>query len=135
MVTNEIEISDLLGKPYQRGGRGPGSFDCFGLGLEIDKRRGVYIPDYETPRDKKARTLLFEFVKDSSFSRLEKPIPWCWVAFRIIENGRIKWHCGKVLPDCRRFIHIRVKANVCINRLNDLYYKEWLEGFYKSNYD
>ena len=40
-----IEISDLLGKPYTDGGRGPDSYDCYGVVLEVAHRMGVELTD------------------------------------------------------------------------------------------
>jgi cell wall-associated NlpC family hydrolase len=38
--------ADLLGKPFADGGRGPDSFDCVGLAIEVQRRRGLDIPDF-----------------------------------------------------------------------------------------
>ena len=41
-----IEVNDLVGKPFSDGGRGPSSYDCWGLVLEIYRRFGLELPDY-----------------------------------------------------------------------------------------
>lgn len=46
---------DLLGKPFEALGRGPDSYDCWGLVIEVSKRLGREVPDYEiNPGDSKA---------------------------------------------------------------------------------
>lgn len=39
------EYADLIGKPYKLSGRGPDSFDCYGLVIEMNRRAGIIIPD------------------------------------------------------------------------------------------
>lgn len=38
---------DLIGKPFVNRGRGPDVYDCFGLFLEIFRRRGIVILDHD----------------------------------------------------------------------------------------
>lgn len=38
-------IDDLIGLPYKLHGRGPDSYDCYGLVIEAEKREGKQIPD------------------------------------------------------------------------------------------
>ncbi|SFJ50462.1 NlpC/P60 family protein [Sphingomonas sp. NFR04] len=40
---------DLLGLPFERGARGPGTFDCYGLAKEMFRRNGVELPDFVSP--------------------------------------------------------------------------------------
>ena len=40
---------DLLGIPFERGARGPDSFDCYGLAREMFRRAGVTVPDFTSP--------------------------------------------------------------------------------------
>ena len=42
-----VDVSDLLGKPYSPHGRGPDSFDCYGLVIEVEKRYGIDLPDFD----------------------------------------------------------------------------------------
>jgi len=41
-----IDVNDLVGKPFSDGGRGPGSYDCWGLVQEVYRRFGMNLPDY-----------------------------------------------------------------------------------------
>lgn len=42
-------VEDLIGKPFEYGGRGPEKYDCWGLMMELYRRIGVEIPDYRSP--------------------------------------------------------------------------------------
>lgn len=39
-------VRDYIGKPYADHGRGPESFDCYGLVLAVLKKMGINAPDY-----------------------------------------------------------------------------------------
>ena len=49
-----LDINDLLGKPYKVHGRGPDSYDCYGLVIEVERRLGRIIPDLYQIFDKKS---------------------------------------------------------------------------------
>ena len=40
---------DLIGVPYVLGARGPDSYDCYGLMMELHRRQGIEIKDYKSP--------------------------------------------------------------------------------------
>jgi len=40
----EAVLGDLPGRPYLYGARGPASFDCWGLVLEVRRRLGLVLP-------------------------------------------------------------------------------------------
>lgn len=44
----------MLGKPYKVHGRGPDSFDCYGLVIEVEKRLGRELPDLYKIFEKKS---------------------------------------------------------------------------------
>jgi cell wall-associated NlpC family hydrolase len=51
---------DLIGKPFVDGARGPEHYDCFGLLLEVYRRRGIVILDHsysDDPAERAARLL------------------------------------------------------------------------------
>jgi cell wall-associated NlpC family hydrolase len=37
---------DLLGKPWREDARGPDAYDCLGLAIEVQRRRGLAVPDF-----------------------------------------------------------------------------------------
>lgn len=42
-----MTVDDLLGKPYMEGGRGPDSYDCYGVVIEVARRMGIELRDIE----------------------------------------------------------------------------------------
>lgn len=43
------DLGELIGVPFVNGGRGPDSFDCYGLIMHLLKEDGIDIPDYISP--------------------------------------------------------------------------------------
>ena len=43
-----IDVNDLIGCPYELGARGPERYDCWGLVIEIYRRAGVMLPQFNT---------------------------------------------------------------------------------------
>ena len=54
-------FADLIGKQYKKDGRGPDAFDCYGVCIEVCKRVGINLPEFENLLDE-AR--LFQKVTD-----------------------------------------------------------------------
>lgn len=46
-----IDYLDLIGVPFAYGGRGPDTYDCYGLLIELHRRQGMDIPDYRSSSD------------------------------------------------------------------------------------
>ena len=45
-----IDTADLIGVPFAYGGRGPNTYDCFGLLIELERRStGRIVPDVRSP--------------------------------------------------------------------------------------
>jgi cell wall-associated NlpC family hydrolase len=42
-------LSDLIGVPFEYGGRGPDKFDCYGLVLHLLKQDGIEAHDLKSP--------------------------------------------------------------------------------------
>lgn len=101
---------DLVGKPFVSGDRGPNSFDCYGVLLEIYKRQGVNLRD-------SAYNSADKFKQFSSGICEWEPTdvqPGVTVAFR---SGNI-YHCGYMISR-DRFIHADEGVGcVVISRLN-----------------
>jgi len=55
-----IKYDDLIGKPYKEDGRGPDGYDCYGVCMEVCKRAGINLPE-------------FNELKDSKFLHIDKP--------------------------------------------------------------
>lgn len=105
-------IENLVGKPFEYGGRGPDKYDCYGLIKELlEKRQGIKIPDYTSPKDSGRISALF-----SLELRLWEPAPREMGAIALFRLGR-STHCGYLLTS-NEMIHCIQKIGVCIERLN-----------------
>jgi cell wall-associated NlpC family hydrolase len=124
-IPREI-YKDLIGKPYLFQGRGPKEYDCLGLCYEIYSRLGVLMPHHASVLDKKLRAAALEEGKHM-FVRLDGPEPGCIVGMRM---AGIVNHVG-IMLDEKSFIHAKLNVSVCIEKINDLKYKNKVEGFYR----
>ena len=123
-------FSDLLGKEFEYNGRGPNKFDCYGVCVEVYKRIGKTLLDYEASDDFKENEKSFNFGK-KDFTKLDGPEPFCLVLL-VVYKPYVS-HIGVVLEDCRRFIHIFRKCNVCIEYLDSDRWKNRIDGFWRYN--
>lgn len=89
------EWSDLVGKPFRLGGRGPDAYDCYGLVMEIGRRAGVNLPDLQSPEHLSEVASAIESGID-----LWEPCeahPGAIVTLRVCDPKRVS-HVGVVLP-------------------------------------
>ncbi|HIV77364.1 MAG TPA: C40 family peptidase [Candidatus Sphingomonas excrementigallinarum] len=105
---------DLLGIPFERGARGPDSFDCYGLAREMFRRAGVTVPDFTSPGTMERAAELI-----ASQSERWRKVPYgtlnSLVTFRVEGIGS---HVGYVIaPD--RFIHAFEHTGVTTERLTN----------------
>lgn len=115
---------DLLGKPFQFDGRGPDSYDCYGLVMEMLRRDGVEIPDYKNPRDL-ARVAAMMACEVEYWRECEKR-PGSVVLLRV---GRHISHVGYVLDE-RRFLHTwEESGGVLVEKLET--WKRRIVGYYE----
>jgi cell wall-associated NlpC family hydrolase len=118
--------TELIGIPFERGGRGPDSFDCYGLCRYIIERdQGVKVPDYGAPED--AGMIHALMVGSREFwRRLDYPKEGALVMFK---TGRFIAHCGIVIPDYR-FIHTWEQSGGVVTERLD-HWKHRIVGFYE----
>jgi len=119
-------FSDLLGKEFSYGARGPLLYDCYGLALEVGRRVGVDFPpqvSYITPRD-----IDQEIGKASGkWKKLDTPELYSLVTFSLTHP--YVNHVGVVL-EYNRFIHIMSGTRVTIERFDKDPWKNKVRGFY-----
>jgi cell wall-associated NlpC family hydrolase len=123
----KIPFSDLIGKPFCYGGRGPDKFDCYGLVREMYQRKGIEIPD--APSSEKAQnnqSVLtinrYQHWKDT------KEQPYVAVLFQI--RGFV-CHVAFTLPD-GKFIHTwESSGGIVIERLQ--LWRNRIAGFVDYN--
>lgn len=113
MVT---ELSDLIGKPFVYGARGPAEYDCWGLAMEVHWRwHGVHLPDQASSVNLKANADIVSRCLDSGdWAALQKPVPGSVIIMSVRSVGA---HIGFVISPTK-FIHAVEDQSVMIERLN-----------------
>ncbi|MCK5604305.1 C40 family peptidase [Candidatus Pacearchaeota archaeon] len=129
MSNRNLNYTDLLGKPFLLGSRGPDQYDCWGICLEIGKRVGINYPEHFTPVETDNQDKCIRETQDSDFIKLKNPEPYCIVTFKI--TPPFVDHCGVVLKDCLHFIHIMRNHSVVVQRLDNRILVPRMEGFYR----
>ena len=125
-----MHISKYIGKPYEKGGRGPNTFDCYGLASTLyEKFNGIALPELFTPDNAEMCWQVFVEQKTTLYKRLQGPRPFCIVTFKL--RPPYITHLGIVLEDRIRFIHILKKRNVTIERLDMMPWDKKIEGYYE----
>ena len=118
-----IYYADLIGKPFRYGGRGPDSFDCYGLLKELYQRDGVEIPDYLSPSDgmriaalMASQLHLWEETEDR---------PGAAIYIKLPRNTHVAYSLGD-----GRFIHCYQQDNgVCVGNVSD--WQNRIIGYYR----
>jgi cell wall-associated NlpC family hydrolase len=122
-----VDLRDLVGRPFESGGRGP-SFDCWGLVREVYRRYGIELPDYPiaaVDHEQIARQVAQDL---PSWREVRPPYPVPAVAvFRLA--GPLPCHTGAVISP-GRFLHAREKTFSCTEDLAHPYWGRHLVGVY-----
>jgi cell wall-associated NlpC family hydrolase len=128
-------MHDLIGKPFKDRGRGPDSYDCWGLALEIFKRFGKELPNYKiccsnvTQIHNQIEISKQEWIKCEG----EPPIP-SLVVMKVDDMGtNFCNHTGVYIGE-GQFMHTLEKTGVVIARINHPYWRLRIEGFYKPGW-
>ena len=127
----EACMLDLIGKPFKDGGRGPDSYDCWGLVREVFRRFGVELPDYNVGAfecEQIGQQIMKEMRTLARWQRLKKPEVPCVV---VIKNDPV-WanHCGVYIGD-GKFIHTLQKIGCNIDRIDHPLWKKRIVGFFR----
>lgn len=108
------DFVDLLGVPFERGARGPDSYDCYGLAREMFRRDGKIVPDFTSPGSVEHIAALITSAS-RSWKRVEIGTPNALLTFRIDGVGA---HVGYMLTG-DRFIHCIDPEGVTTERLTN----------------
>ncbi len=118
-------FADMIGKPFERGGRGPDSYDCWGVLQQVLRRMGYSPTDYPTRPD-----LLMRVVADEwQPIPVEKLLPGDGILLRS-SLPEYQWHIG-VAVNPWNMVHARESVGVCVERIDGPLYKRRLLGFYR----
>jgi hypothetical protein len=97
------DVQDLVGKPYAHGARGPDAYDCWGLCVEVYRRRGIDLPDYAVREltHEETTALILGHAADRA-DWIVKPDDWCFVFDK--RNGHIGLHFRGQVLHCARML-------------------------------
>lgn len=118
------EQAELIGVPFEYGGRGPDSFDCYGLVKHLyEREHGVVIPDYKSPSDAPRINALFAG-NVQLWQEVERA-----PGTVLLVRTRILNHVGFVVND-RQFMHTwHLSGGVVCERIQD--WERRIIGYYK----
>ena len=125
-----MHVTDLIGKPFVDGGRGPEAYDCWGLCVEVFRRQGVELRDYKLCcHDSAGFDGLFQEAL-SQWERREEPnIPAPSVVAIRFNHPVFINHVGVYIGN-GRFLHTREKTGVVVERIDSPCWRDRVEGFY-----
>ncbi|MBF0406480.1 MAG: C40 family peptidase [Candidatus Riflebacteria bacterium] len=116
-----IMIADLIGKPFSDGGRGPDTFDCWGLCMTVFKRFGYRLPEYPVGAYEPEQINSVIMSDRKIWQELEKPQKPCLVLMRLGVIDLIN-HCGVYTGD-GFVLHTRKKTGSILERINSPFLK------------
>lgn len=118
------DYADLIGVPFQYGGRGPDHYDCYGLVMECARRNGVTLPDFGFADDQ----AMVAAMMGATLPQWQQVAPQAGavVLFRV---GRYVSHVG-YMTSPHHMIHAwKEHGGVCVERIAD--WQQRIVGFYK----
>ncbi|MCP3683866.1 MAG: C40 family peptidase [bacterium] len=123
-----VDLNDLIGKPFDENGYGPDNYSCYGLAWEVFRRYGIDIPRTniavcactETSQ-KEIQTHLFKYWEE--IKKLETP---CGLVIQSAPGHAN--HLGVYIGN-NKFIHITINNNVYVDRLFN--WKDRIIGYYR----
>lgn len=126
MALSFLIWGDLLGKPWKEDARGPDAYDCVGLAIEIQRRRGLTVLDFIS-----SEAELHHQLAEGGFlagcEKLDVAEPGC---VALIRMGPHKFHLGTML-DRYRMLHARCETcGVVVERMLGSAWERRVMGFY-----
>jgi cell wall-associated NlpC family hydrolase len=124
-----MTVKDLVGIPYKAHGRDSSGMDCYGVIIEVLRRKGINVPDVFYPdtnndTNKKVMEILENGIPNT---RLEKPEEYAVVEILVFGQPS---HAGVCLGD-GTFIHALKNFGVVIEPLSR--YRHRIKGYYRVN--
>lgn len=119
---------DLIGTPFEYGGRGPKTFDCYGLVREMHKRAGLDIPDYRSPSDsvRITQTFLGNLHLWEPTEPKEGAVAYITFPGR---DGAIWTHCGYLVND-HQMLHTWKKSGGVLLEPTEVW-KRRIKGYFR----
>ena len=124
------DVSDLLLHSFANMGRGPDRWDCYGLCIEVFSRYGVVVPiDYVAQAlDDEEVNAQADRVR-GDWEKIVEPVEPCLITFSVLCGKGMVNHVGVYIGG-GRFIHSMRGLGVTISPLNDIKWRQLIEGYY-----
>jgi cell wall-associated NlpC family hydrolase len=123
-----VKYDDLIGVAFAEQGRGPDTFDCYGVCMEINRRLGKALPDFADIM----KTITKENIKEPEkcFDKVSgQPRTGDILLFRPMQGREM--HTG-VVVEPGKFLHAsRDSGQVRRSELNHLLYCQRVVGVYR----
>ena len=124
-----IDVSDLVGKPFAEFGRGPQSYDCYGLVLEVSRRLGRPFPDYGSlPAASEGAIRRIE-ERRGELLPVAAPEVGDVVLMSVAAPGRPD-HLG-IVTEPGWFLHALPRRGACLSRLS--LWEPFILGIYRAD--
>lgn len=124
VCATEVRYDDLIGKPFSKNGRGPDSYDCYGLVHEMFKRYGRETPDYLIASHEGMANMARIALGIREWKKTESR-PGVMVLFRLTQT----LHVGFLLPFGRMIHTWERSGGVCVERFDA--WKQKAIGYYE----
>lgn len=125
---SRIDVSDLVGKPFAEFGRGPQSYDCYGLVLEVSRRLGRPFPDYGSlPAASEGAIRRIE-ERRGELSHVTAPDVGDVILMAVSAPGRPD-HLG-IVTEPGWFLHALPRRGACLSRIS--LWTPFILGFYRA---
>lgn len=124
----DVILSEFLGKPYAKKGRGPDGYDCYGLVRAFMARLAVDLPEIGAVNPHEAGKVYER--QQEGYIRLEWPRPWSLVTF--CKERDLDAHIGVVLPNDNLFLHCpgRAAGKVIAEPLSRKPWRDSVDGYW-----
>lgn len=122
-----FKYDDLVGVPFKDGGRDNHGYDCWGLAMELFRRQGIELKEYQCSSEATKEIAEYMAQGRSTWTKLPVPGIGCLVVIRMLDTGWAN-HCGIYVGN-GKFIHAySEQTGVVIDRI-----KRWgprVVGYY-----
>lgn len=121
----DVFINSLIGSPFDiTGKRG---YNCYTLCQKVSEKLGNRLPEKSAIKELFARSNSFNEGKQD-YIKIDKPERGDLVTFCL--HPKYVTHIG-IMIDSKCFIHIMKKRQVCIEKIDNIFWKKKLDGFYR----
>jgi cell wall-associated NlpC family hydrolase len=122
---------EYIGKSYKAFSRGPDSFDCCGLVMDIySKTLGITLTDHAYSNTHEFRDNAIIYNQEESakvWDKIQSPKLHDLVVFNI---GGYPVHVG-VMIDSKRFIHAHESCGIAIESVESVKWRNRINGYYR----